>query len=436
VANRSTGLVKDDSEVSDSVDMKRIIQMTLPARTPIWTLLAALAVLMGAGALLAWHALQAPPDFGAICALARDGRFDRAQELTARYLRAFPGDNRARLLMAQIAMDRPDAQPQFALDHLRRLRTSTAREAAVVRFSVGKAHYQQKRYDLAETCWKDAIELDPTVPEAGWALIDLLDFEARTEEAHRLGMRLFEVEPDPRDRARLLLEMSRLDIDNVAPGSLVQVFEPVWRQHPGYLPLALAVGLALVRNSQSPDGIEVLRDALQRHPDSAEAWDGWLTGLDEGYQPDLLRREFARLPESLAADPRFAKHEGNVAHAAGDWRRAVNAYRRAYAFEPFNAVVLHRLWLALRAAGESADLNRADQLLAAYRNAFKQMRPVYVEAFAIKTLGLEPRPALYHRLARLREEMGRFDEARAWHRLVLRDAPDDAHSLAALARLK
>jgi tetratricopeptide (TPR) repeat protein len=249
-------------------------------------------------------------------------------------------------------------------------------------------------------------------------------------------MQLFEVEPDPRDRVRLLLEMSRLDIDRVSPGSAVQVFEPVWRQHPSYLPLTLAVGLALVHNSQCAEGIAALRDALRRHHDSAEAWDGWLTGLDEGYQPDLLRQEFARLPQSLAADPRFAMHEGKVAQLTGDWARAVEAYRRAYSFEPFNGVVLYRLRTALRSAGETEEVYRVDQLLKVYRNAFKQMRPAYVEAFAIKTLGLEPRTELYQRLAGLREQMGRFDEARAWHRLVLRDVPDDALSLAALARLR
>ena len=82
-----------------------------------------LAVLVGAGALVAWRGFQAPPDLGAICALAREGQFDRAQELLARYLQAFPGDDRAHLLMAQFAMDRPDAQPQLALDHLGRIRT-------------------------------------------------------------------------------------------------------------------------------------------------------------------------------------------------------------------------------------------------------------------------------------------------------------------------
>jgi tetratricopeptide (TPR) repeat protein len=338
--------------------------------------------------------------------------------------------------MAQLAMDRPDAQPELALDHLRRIRTSTPKEAAVLRFSVGKAHYQEKRYDLAETCWKKALELDPAVPEAGWALIDLFEFEGRGQEAQRLGMRLFEVEPDPRDRVRLLLEMSRLDVERVAPGSVVREFEPIWGRHRGHLPLALALGLALVRNSQSAEGIEVLVDALERFPDSADAWDGWLTGLDESYQPDQLSREFARLPKSLAADPRFAKHEGNVAQAAQDWPRAINAYRRAYAFEPFHGAVLYRLRMALRAAGETAELERVNQLLTVYQNGVKELRPVYVQASAIKTLGLEPRTELYHRLAELRERMGRFDEARAWHRLVLRDAPKDVQSLAALERLE
>jgi hypothetical protein len=32
-----------------------------------------------------------------------------------------------------------------------------------------------------------------------------------------------------------------------------------------------------------------------------------------------------------------------------------------------------------------------------------------------------PHPELYHRLADLRERKGRPDEARAWHRLMLRN---------------
>ena len=63
-------------------------------------------------------------------------------------------------------------------------------------------------------------------------------------------------------------------------------------------------------------------------------------------------------------------------------------------------------------------------------------RGLYYEAIAMPTLGVVSQPDLYHRLADLRERMGRRDEARGWHLLVLRDRPGDAVSLAALERLK
>ena len=421
---------------SDSISPTRMVAMNPRRRVPIWLILTSMLFLLAMGALVFWHSRQMPPALDEICGLARQHQYAQAQELMVRYLRAFPGDNRAHLLMAQFAMDRPDPQPQRALEHLGQIHGASMKETAVVRFSEGKAHYQEKRYDLAEACWKQALELDPVVPEAGWALLDLLDFEGRVEEAHQLGMHLYETEPDPRDRIRLLLEMTRLDIDKIAPGSQVQVFKPAWEANPENLPLAITVGLALVHDSRSAEGIEVLHDALQHHPDSADAWDSWLTGLDDGFQPEQLRQEYARLPRALVTDPRFAKHEGTVAQGLQDWPRAIAAFRRACAFEPFNGVVLYRFRMALRAGGEMPEFNQIDRALTTYQNAYKQMRSVHTEALAIRTLGMEPHTDLYHRLATLREQVGRFDEARAWHHLVLRDVPDDALSLAALVRLK
>lgn len=403
---------------------------------PFWIILLGLLALVGAGAVFLWRGLQGPPALEDIIALARQRRFDRAQQLMDRYLRASPDDARAHLMMAQFAMDRPDPQPRRALAHLARIHARTPAEAAIVRFSEGKAHYQEKRYDLAEACWNEALTLDPTVPEAGWALLDLLDFQGRMVEAHRLGMRLYQVEPNPRDRVRLLLELIRIDLDKPAPGSQVQVFEPVARQVPESLPLAIAAGLALIHDSRSEDGVEMLAEALRRHPDSAEAWDAWLTGLDDAYRPDRLREEFGRLPKPLAADPRFARHEGAAAQGARDWPRAVDAYRRAAAFEPSSGAVLYRLRLALRSVGDAAEQARIDALLADRQEASGRMREVYEEARTTPTLGLQPHTDLYHRLAQLRERLGRFDEAREWHRLVLRDLPGDPVSLAALARLK
>ena len=214
------------------------------------------------------------------------------------------------------------------------------------------------------------------------------------------------VEPDPRERVRALLELSRIDVDKVAPESLVPIFQPVYLQHPESLSLALVTGRALIRNSQFDEGLEALRDALRRHPDSARVWDAWLTGLVEASRPEEFVQEFARLPRSLATDPRFAKHEGNVAQVRRDWPTAVQAYRHAHELEPFDRGVLNRLRTVLRVAGENAEADRMDQKFIAYQAAFKQMREVYTEALAVPTLGLAPHPDLYHRLADLRETVG------------------------------
>jgi tetratricopeptide (TPR) repeat protein len=410
--------------------------MNPQSRAPIWLILAAMISLMGVGARVLWRELQSPPSLDDVRALARQRQFAQAQALMTRYLQVFPSDHSAHLLMAQVAMDRPDPQPERALEHLHKIQADTPKDAAIIRFFEGKAYYQQKRYDLAESFWNQALELNPTVPEAGWALLDLLDLEARVEEAHRLGMRIYQVEPDPRDRIRALLELTRLDIDKVAPGSQVQIFEPLFKQHPEHLSLALIVGLALIHDSRPEEGIDTLRVALRWHPDSAQAWDGWLTGLDDAHQPEMLRQEFARLPKAMSGDPRFAKHAGAVAQGARDWPAAVRAYRRAYALEPWSGVLLYRLRMALRAAGEKAESDRIDHLLTVYQTAYKQTRAVYTEALSVKTLGLEPHTELCHRLADLREKVGRFDEARRWHRLVLQYDPDNALSLAALKRLE
>jgi tetratricopeptide (TPR) repeat protein len=426
----------------------------------IGMLAAVVLCVSGIIAIVNWRAAGPAPSLDEIRALARARQFDRARSLLQRYLQSYPKNARARLLMASLATEPADAHPSLALAHLNAIRPESPRQAAMVKLYEGKAHYQEGRYDLAETCWTEAMRLDPLVPEAGWMLVDLLDKESRTAEAHRLGMRIHEIEPDPRDKVRILLEMSRIDIEAPDPLSQVQLFESLVKEHPEFLPLSLTLGQALIRANRSGDGLEVLEGALKRYSDSPEAWDAWLTGLYQASEADKLAHEFARLPSSLAGDPRFAKHEAMIAQIARDWPKAVHAYRRAFAFEPFNWGVCYRLRFVLRQAGEVAELERINRIYDAYKYAHKQMhgsfferfepgetpdfraedfnraRGAYYETLSIKTLGVTPHPALYQRLADLREKMGRFDEARAWHRLVVRDSPNDPVSLAALERLK
>jgi len=113
---------------------------------PTWLIPAGLLALVGAGAVALWRGPRSAPSLDEICALARQHQFDRAEDLMTRYLRIFPGDNRAHLLMAQFALDRSDPEPQRALDHLGEIQPRTSREAAVVRFS---AWFKNGRFRVA-----------------------------------------------------------------------------------------------------------------------------------------------------------------------------------------------------------------------------------------------------------------------------------------------
>ena len=434
----------------------------MKSRLPERILVAVMLVIAlgGIATLGIWRALRGVPTLDAVRALAREQRFDQAEALLDRYLRAHPQNNRARLLMAELTTEPTHSRPEVALLHLRTIWPETPKQAALLRLFEGKAHFHLGRYDQSEAFWRESLRLDPIVPQAGWALLGLLESEGRLEEAHCLGMRLHEIEPDPRYRVRILLEMARLDIKTPDPLSQIQFFEPLVSKHPEHLPLNLMLGLALTRVNRCRDGLKVLEAALRRNPKSPEAWDARLSGLCHASEAEKLCREFALLPAKIAADPRFAKHQGVIAENACEWGRAVRAYSRAFEFEPYNWSVCFRLRFVLHQAGERADFERVDRLCEAYEIAFKEMRGsyfdrldataelpfpgdgiyqqlgAYYETVSIKNLGLLPYPELYQRLADLREKMGRFDEARAWHRLVLRDAADNVLSLAALERLK
>lgn len=402
----------------------------------LWLVVTAVPLVGLTGWLVHSLASPGPIDYEAVNLLARMGRFDQAQAELARHLASNPADARAHLLMAQFALDRSDHDPALALEHLRQIHPDRPETAALLQFLTGKAHHQQGRYDLAEACWIEALRLHPTVAEAGWALLDLLYTEGRVKEAHTLGLRLHTIEPDPRDKVRYLLELGLIDTDKVAPGFQLERFEPLVHEHPDNLPLSITIGLALIRESRADVGLERLRETLKRHPQAPEAWDALLTGLDDASRPEELAAEFGRLPEALKTEPAFARHAGTVAQAVRKWPEAVAAYRRALEYEPYNGVVLYRLSRALRSAGEGSETEPFDERLKRFQTASKQMRSVIEEAQATPTLGVTPQPELYLRLAALSEDMGRYDTARAWHQLVLRDDPRNPVSLAALERLQ
>ena len=394
-------------------------------------------VLVAAAATFVLRArLPAAPTLDGLGPLITARRFDEVEERLREYLRLHPGSLQANLLMAQVAIDRDDQKPRLALDHLARIKTGDRGTLAIVRLNEGKAYSALGRNDRAESAWTEALRLEPRVPEAGWNLLSLYYVQGRREGAHRLALMLHAVEPDRRDRARLLLELVRHDARPIGPDSRIRTLEPLVRAHPEDFHCASALGLALIRNSRIDEGLTILRRLVEHHAGQPDTWDALLQGLDEARRPDEMAEALAKVPPGLSGDPRFERHRAAIAQERRDWSKAADGYLRAWRADPSDFQVLYRLSRMLQAAGRPEQARVFDLKVRAAQEAREQVLALYEEARDDKALGVAPHPDLYHRLADLRERMGRPDEALAWHRLALRDQPEDPTSRAAVARLR
>jgi tetratricopeptide (TPR) repeat protein len=422
---------------------------TDPRRTRIIRrVLTGLTVAVGVGG-LGWSARQSLRSSSSLdnaIGLASAGRLDEAEAKVRARLAADPDAAAAHLLLAQIILKRPDqpAPPsercpspsgQEALDHLDRVHPENPSMAVIFHLCRGDALKRLMRFDGAEADWLEALRIDTTAPEVGWNLLHLYYLQGREEESRRLALRLYRVEPDPHDRVTLLVELLRRDVRPPAPGSIERILEPVLRYNPGDLHSGVAMGLALTRANQVESGIDQLRSVVRTHPDSVEAWDALLTGLDESGQVDIMEEELERLPAALADAPRLIKHRARIAQDDNRWNEAVDLFRRARADEPDNRVVEFRLSRALRHAGEAAEAGRIEERVRRREVALQELRPLFDQAVATPNLGIRPNPELYQRIAETRERMQLPEEASAWHRLVLANDPKNEVSLAALARL-
>jgi tetratricopeptide (TPR) repeat protein len=410
--------------------------------------LTGLMIVLVAGG-LGWGAgqwLRARPPLGEAIELADAGRLDEAEAKLRARLAVDPDDGAAALLLAEVALKRldspttlagrpPEDWAQRALDQLHRVRPSNRRMAATREVGRGRALYRLLRFVEAEAAWLEALWLDPIVPEAGWHLLNLYYLQGRPEEARRLALRLHEVEPDPQDRVRLLVELLRPDARPPAPDSIAILLEPVVRKHPDDLHSALALGLARTRASQIEAGINQLRQVVRIHPDRVEAWDGLLTALDESGHVDLLVDELGRLPAAFAESPRMWKHRARVAQVSNRRKEAAEFYRRAHAAEASYRPLEYRLSQALRHVGAIAEAERIERRARLRDDAIRDIRSLFEQANTTSDLGTRAHPELYQKIAEVRERMQLLDEARAWHRLVLRDDPEETVSRAALKRL-
>jgi tetratricopeptide (TPR) repeat protein len=368
-----------------------------------------------------WGCSRPPPTLAEVCRLAQAGRFAEARARGRDLLREQPNDSQALLVMAELALAPQSPDPQQALGLLERIHVDSPALRAWVLIDQGNAFDQLGRPDRSAACWRQALRVDPGAQEAARRLFDLLTLQGRRREARALGLSRLERQSDALDQARWLLRLARLDVDPPDPRIVIERFEGTIQANTADLPTRLAHGLALTIVGRRQDGLAMLREAAERHPRDANAWDALLTGLDVALEEIELDAWVARLPTELRADPRFAKHLGRVEQHAGRWSNAAAAYRRAWEFEPDN-MVGYRLRRALAFAGDATEAARFDQIVLDYRDAFKRVLGLLDSVEAPLQGGQIPSADLALGMAMLRERMGRRDDGRAWRALGLGQA--------------
>jgi tetratricopeptide (TPR) repeat protein len=397
---------------------------------------AATAGALAAGVVWAfWPARAALPPLVEARRLMAEGQLDAAADRALEEVRARPDEVDGHLVLSQV-LDRPGPDARRVLERLADVHPRRRVPASLRWLNVGKASYRLARYDEAEAAWLAAVEADPDVPEAGWALLDLYYMQRRTADARRLALRLFETETDPHDRVQLLVDLLRRDAEPLAPGAVVQAFEAVARDNPKDLRSRIALGLALVEDSRVDEAIDLLGRLHREHPDDLDVAEAYLTAVAESDEPDDLAEALARLPAKLKGADRLAKFEGRVAQGRRDWEAAARAFRRAHEADPADRDVFYRLRSALAFCGTEEEKARFAADFDAFDVASNEGRAVFEEARAAgDALGRVPSPDLDRRIGDVRARMGRRDEAILWYRLALRDRPGDPAAVEALRRL-
>jgi tetratricopeptide (TPR) repeat protein len=384
-------------------------------------------------------------DADVVQSFAARGEFDQAYQMLSSHLQVAPNDPLARFLRAQLALERSDGpsdrfprewaeQALSDLEHVRGSRT----DPALVWLYRGKALHHLSRFGAAESAWLRAIDFDPSVPEAGWGLLELYYVENRRSEATALALRLYRTEPNPQDRLNLLLELIRQDAVRPNAQSVAALLEPIGREEPNAVAGQVARGLALVRSSAINPGLELLRSLVERLPDDAEAWRGLLEAVDEAGQADTantLERVWESVPTVIQHDPSLSRARARLAQRREDWPMAASEYLDAWKQEPEDLELAYLLAQAIRRVGHKSYAAWA-QRVADARTALAESRRLHEELGAAMASRDRVDAARERRAAQERERCLRFEEAIVWYQRVLELEPDDSVARAGIERLQ
>jgi tetratricopeptide (TPR) repeat protein len=391
--------------------------MSLTSKRALLGLITLLPLLAACWLLVAGARPFAPP-LEKVQALVTAGRVEEARAAIEGYLRKVPRDPKALVVAAELALHDPEPDPRRALAFLEKVDSADRKLAARVRLDQGRAWEGLGSMAEAESAWREALTLDPQIPEAGWSLLGLYYLQGREDEARRTALTLHRSEPDPHDRVQLLLELVRQDARPPDPGSIVEIFTPIVAAHPGDRRSAVALGLGLIRASRIEQGVELLRRTVQTQPDDLRCVRALLLGLEMAGQDGEVAQVLEGLTESQVSGPGFDRFKGRAAEARGDWAAAAESYLRACAHEPTDNSLAYRAGRVLKLAGRAEEAGRWATRARTGGEDSERIRELFDRADEQMQRFQSMAPDLMLELADLRDRTKRPEEASAWRRLA------------------
>src|SRR5262249_38727769 len=162
----------------------------------------------------------------------------------------------------------------------------------------------------------------------------------------------------------------------------VPILERVTNADPDGVHGQVALGLALVRDSQVERGVKVLRStferASERHPSGTDsskdsqrlaALEGLLAGLDLASIPEGVESTLGNQPGPIKSEPRLLRFQGLAEQQRANWPAAIVAFQGALAFDPSDMETRVRLARALRLAARTDEADTVDREVADRREA-------------------------------------------------------------------
>ncbi len=285
-------------------------------------------------------------------------------------------------------------------------------EAAESHLLRGIAYWKLNYWERAERSWREALRVDPKVPEAGWRLLYIYFVMQRTREAEQLVLELHPIEPDRQDRVRLLLELVRQEFERLGPAAAAITIEPVVAAEPENYHALRVLGVSYVMLHRTREGLELIRRAIDQRPDVLEAWFNLVWAYTERGDMDQLTSVWPRLPAESNDDPRFLRLRSVWAEAMGERAEAERLLQRALAKDPWDRKAHYQLARLLRdrtAAEADAHESKARDI----DESRERLADCYVRA---AQQGDDPSPQLCQDFAEACRALGRTHLAESWQR--------------------